>query len=598
MTDSNPTATGTPAGAIARFGNALAAGTRLNEFEITRLIGEGGFSLVYLAFDHTLHRPVAVKEYIPSGLAWRQADNTVVLHSSHHEQTFEAGLRSFINEARLLAQFDHPALVKVYRFWEGNGTAYLAMPFYEGRTLKEILKEQPALANEAWLKELIAPILDALQLLHAHDCFHRDIAPDNIQVLASGAPLLLDFGAARRTIGDMTQAFTVILKPGYAPIEQYADAGDVKQGPWTDVYALAAVLYAAVTGRPPPTSLARIIKDPLQPLSAHSPPGFSVEFLAGIDRGLAVRPEARPQSVREFAQALGITTQTDQASGSVVYESTQANVLRDNPSVDQREAEQAAAPRTGSSRTLEASDDSTVLQPSAKHQRSIAPAAATTQNPLPVSEAARHTEHSRGSTLRWAMALGGALVVVSLVSAVYIGRQPKEDAGSATSAGATSSADDRSGLKPAEPPANANTTPPRTEGMPMPDSTPAIHGEAVAAPASDQRARGGNARVDSDRQQPQNSTAGEHAQPPRRPDVSSTAQDEPQPRPQQAKGRPIKSPVVAVKRQASDSEKRGSATAPSVRPEHQARCQALLERAQLGELSRQDQLFMERECKL
>ena len=286
--------------------NALPVGTRVLEFEITRVIGEGGFSVVYLAFDHTLHRSIALKEYIPSALASRRGDNTVAVRSAQHQETFEAGLRSFINEARLLAQFDHPALVKVYRFWEANGTAYMAMPHYGGRTLRDILRADPAQASEAWLKKLLVPLLDALQLLPAHRCYHRDVAPDNIQVLENGAPVLLDFGAARRTIGDMTQAFTVILKPGYAPIEQYADEADLKQGPWTDVYALAAVLYGAIAHKPPPTAVARVIKDPLEPLATRSLAGYSATFLAGIDRGLAVRPEERPQSVGEWRGLLGM----------------------------------------------------------------------------------------------------------------------------------------------------------------------------------------------------------------------------------------------------------------------------------------------------
>jgi serine/threonine protein kinase len=161
--------------------NALPLGTRIHEFEITRVIGEGGFSVVYLAFDHTLHRSIALKEYIPSALASRRGDYTVAVRSAQHQQTFEAGLRSFINEARLLAQFDHPSLVKVYRFWEANGTAYMAMPHYDGRTLKQILREHPEQATQAWLCELLVPLLDALELLHRRRCYHRDIAPDNIR---------------------------------------------------------------------------------------------------------------------------------------------------------------------------------------------------------------------------------------------------------------------------------------------------------------------------------------------------------------------------------------------------------------------------------
>ncbi|HJT51344.1 MAG TPA: serine/threonine-protein kinase, partial [Nitrosospira sp.] len=222
--------------------NALPVGTLLGEFEIIGLIGEGGFGIVYLAYDHSLQRKVALKEYMPSGLASRKSGMTVA-KSKQHLDTFQAGLRSFINEARLLAQFDHPSLVKVHRFWEANGTAYLVMPFYDGKTLKEALRQLEGPPDEHWLKQLLRQLLDALNVIHKENCFHRDISPDNILILKDGRPLLLDFGAARRVISDMTQNLTVILKPGYAPIEQYAEMKSMKQGAWTDIYALAAVAY-------------------------------------------------------------------------------------------------------------------------------------------------------------------------------------------------------------------------------------------------------------------------------------------------------------------------------------------------------------------
>src|SRR5918999_401773 len=138
-------------------GNTLPIGTRLGEFEIIDLIGEGGFGIVYLAYDHSLDRQVALKEYMPSALAHREDDGvTVVMRSDRHAETFAAGLRSFINEARLLAQFDHHSLVKVYRFWEANGTAYMVMPFYEGITLKQALSQLGGPPDEAWLKTLLA----------------------------------------------------------------------------------------------------------------------------------------------------------------------------------------------------------------------------------------------------------------------------------------------------------------------------------------------------------------------------------------------------------------------------------------------------------
>lgn len=287
---------------------SLRIGTRMAEFEITERIGEGGFSIVYLALDHSLERTVALKEYMPSSLAARVGDTQVQPRSSRYRDTFEAGLKSFVNEAKLLAQFDHPALVKVYRFWEANGTAYMVMPFYQGVTLKDATRALPAPPDEAWLMTLLAPMTEALMVIHAERCYHRDIAPDNVLLLAgSGKPLLLDFGAARRVIGDMTQALTVILKPGYAPIEQYAEVPGMKQGPWTDVYALAAVVYWAITGKTPPASVGRVMSDSFVPLAKCAAGRYSLPFLQAVDRALAVLPEQRTPSIEAFRLDLGLS---------------------------------------------------------------------------------------------------------------------------------------------------------------------------------------------------------------------------------------------------------------------------------------------------
>ena len=288
----------------------LAKGTRLQEFEVTGVVGEGGFGIVYEAMDTLLNRRVAIKEYMPSQLAARVSQRTVKIRSQEFADTFSAGLKSFINEARMLAQFKHPALVEVFRFWEENGTAYMAMPLYDGPTLKNFLSSHPEMSNERWLRGFLAPVLDALEHMHGMQVYHRDIAPDNLLILKNGAPLLLDLGAARRVIGDMTQALTVILKPGYAPIEQYADDPAVKQGPWTDIYALAAVVYFAITRKAPPPAVSRMIKDPFKPLSDLAPAGFSADFLAAVDRGLSVRPESRPQTIEEFRSLLGVQSFT------------------------------------------------------------------------------------------------------------------------------------------------------------------------------------------------------------------------------------------------------------------------------------------------
>lgn len=286
---------------------SLPPGTMLGEFELTNKLGEGGFSIVYLAHDHSLDRKVALKEYLPSSIAQRKAQTQVSPRSERHRDTFEAGLKSFINEAKLLAHFDHGSLVKVYRFWSANGTAYMVMPLYHGLTLKDTVRAMSEPPDEAWLMKLLGPLSEALSVIHGDQCYHRDIAPDNVILLeGTGRPLLLDFGAARRVIGDMTQALTVILKPGYAPVEQYAELPDMKQGPWTDVYALAATVYWCITGKTPPPSVGRMLSDSYVPLAQSASGRYSARFLSAVDRALAVRPEQRTQSIEAFRVDLGL----------------------------------------------------------------------------------------------------------------------------------------------------------------------------------------------------------------------------------------------------------------------------------------------------
>jgi serine/threonine protein kinase len=287
----------------------LPKGTKIAEFEITDVIGQGGFGIVYEAIDASLQRHVAIKEYMPSSLALRQSNGFVVARSPEHQESFDTGLRSFVNEARLLARFDHPSLLKVYRFWDERGTTYMVMPLYKGVTLKQALAKDPTLATEPWLTRILDGVTQALAMIHDADCYHRDIAPDNIMLVGDDAhPVVLDFGAARRVITGMTQALTVILKPGYAPVEQYADSPDMKQGPWTDIYALGAVTYVAVCKKPPPPSVTRLLSDSYKRLvdDTELRSRYSEQFLGAIDAALAVRPEQRPQTMLEFRTLLGL----------------------------------------------------------------------------------------------------------------------------------------------------------------------------------------------------------------------------------------------------------------------------------------------------
>jgi serine/threonine protein kinase len=287
--------------------DALLPGTRLDEFEIIRVLGAGGFGIVYLALDHVLLRQVAIKEYMPTALAGRGRGAMVSVRSAALAETFAMGLESFFSEARMLASFDHPSLVKVHRFWKANGTAYMVMPYYAGQTLKEARGAMSGPPDEAWLRASIEPLLGAIDLLHGQGIYHRDIAPDNILLLPDGRPVLLDFGSARRVIGDRTQSLTAILKPNFAPVEQYADEAGMRQGPWTDLYALGATMHFVLTGQAPTPAVLRAVRDALPALSAPDGPpfpGVPASVLATIDWAMALAPEDRPQSVASVRQAL------------------------------------------------------------------------------------------------------------------------------------------------------------------------------------------------------------------------------------------------------------------------------------------------------
>ena len=287
--------------------DALPPGTRLSEFEVQGLLGVGGFGLVYRAYDTSLLRTVAIKEYMPAALAARLGDTTVAVRSSSDQGTYQSGLQSFIAEARLLAQFDHPSLVKVYRFFEANNTAYMVMPLYSGMTLKEARSLMAAPPPETWLRSVLWSVLQGLHVLHRNDTLHRDVSPDNIFLQDVGPPVLLDLGAARRAITDKSQKVTAVLKVNYAPIEQFAESDDLKQGAWTDLYALAAVVYSCLRNDPPMPATVRVVRDS-QPsvrsvvaaVKEHFGLAYSDEFVRTIQHALAVQPADRPQSLAAF----------------------------------------------------------------------------------------------------------------------------------------------------------------------------------------------------------------------------------------------------------------------------------------------------------
>ncbi len=286
----------------------LRPGIRLrDQYLLGRALGHGGFGITYLGWDTDLARKTAIKEYMPNGVAGRASGATAVTPFSANTQSeFEWGLDKFIEEARVLARFhNHPAIVSVITFFRANGTAYLVMEYLDGTTFEDFQKRRGRITWETAMR-IISPVLDALGAVHADGILHRDISPDNIYLTRAGQVKLIDFGAARNALSQKSRNLSIILKEGYAPEEQYRTSGS--QGPWTDVYAVGATLYHALTGRIPPAALDRQAaaadgKDPLV-----SPAEMGVVLSPGAEaallKALAIRGQDRFQSVQDFQAAL------------------------------------------------------------------------------------------------------------------------------------------------------------------------------------------------------------------------------------------------------------------------------------------------------
>lgn len=288
----------------AAFPSALPPGTILSRYRLGRVLGRpGGFGVTYLAFDPVLKRRLAVKELMPRDLVARRPDGlTLNVHTREDQEIFAHTLESFLNEARLIAQINHPNVVRVIDYFEANGTAYFAMEYYEGQTLAEYVAASGGRLPGAQATTLMLPLLDALDHLHSmpEPILHRDIKPANIYLTGRLSPILLDFGAARVTL-NRSRSLSTVLTPGFAPYEQYSPRGN--QGPWSDVYACAATMYFLVTGQIPPEASERIdrsdVPDPRQ-IAPSVPPSVG----RAIVQGLRFRPEDRPRSAREFAALL------------------------------------------------------------------------------------------------------------------------------------------------------------------------------------------------------------------------------------------------------------------------------------------------------
>jgi hypothetical protein len=278
--------------------------TLVGDYKIIRVLGSGGFGNTYLATDHNLNREVAIKEFFPRDIAFREDQTTVSIKSPKFEGNFKWGLDRFVQEAKLLAKFRHPNIVRVFRTFEANHTSYIVLDYVRGPNVEAWLQRLKRRPTQQELDELVAPLTDALALLHEAKVLHRDIKPANICIREeTGDPVLLDFGASKYSMSEMTGTTAAIVSRGYSPYEAYA-ADSKQQGAWTDIYALGATVYRALMDGPPPEATERLLNDTIVPLRSERLPGLRPEFLAAVDAALAVRPRARPQSVAEWQPRL------------------------------------------------------------------------------------------------------------------------------------------------------------------------------------------------------------------------------------------------------------------------------------------------------
>lgn len=276
-----------------------------DQYLVGRPLGAGGFAITYLGWDIRLARRIAIKEYMPSGMASRSLDSSLVVpHGGSAKDDFNYGLERFLDEARMVAQFDgHPGIIAVTNFFPAHGTAYLVMEYLEGTTLKDYLKNHGGRLAFDEALGIMTPVMDALRELHRVNVLHRDISPDNIYITTAGLVKLLDFGAARQALRDRSQRLSVILKVGYAPEEQYRSTGN--QGPWTDLYAVGATFYHLLTGSIPPPSIDRLAEDTIQlpsALGSDIPPAAEQALMTA----LAVKATYRYPTIQDFQAAIGV----------------------------------------------------------------------------------------------------------------------------------------------------------------------------------------------------------------------------------------------------------------------------------------------------
>ena len=335
------------------FEHSLPAGSVIdNRYRVESVLGEGGFAITYKAFDTKLEYPVAIKEFLPIELAARSSDTRTVQARTNRNDDYAFGLSRFLDEAKTLAKFQHPHIVRVINFIEENGTAYLVMEYAEGQELGDWLKTQPGQLSEEAILGIIRPVVDGLVEVHKQGLLHRDIKPGNLILRQNAGPMLIDFGAARHALGEKSKSISAIISQGYAPPEQYTTRG--KQGAYTDLYAVGATLYKLITASTPLESSDRAHDllggepDPLIPAIEAGKGRVSDWLLQLTDQLLCINPKERPQSAEAVLKAIDNKTMADVSVASSA-EQSQKNKTRVVKSSERFEKQSVKKTAAGSS---------------------------------------------------------------------------------------------------------------------------------------------------------------------------------------------------------------------------------------------------------
>ncbi|WP_020394439.1 serine/threonine protein kinase [Thiolinea disciformis] len=303
----------------------LPEGFKLGSYEIQSVLGAGGFGITYQAYDHVLNQLIAIKEYFPYGVAARQQNSlNVIVPATQHQEIYAYGLDRFLSEARALAKFKHPNIIRVIQFLQANQTAYLIMDFEKGKSLAQVLKQLKTL-SEAQVLATFIPLLKGLQHIHSHDFLHRDIKPANIIIRDDNSPVLIDFGSARQALNQNDLMLTAMVTPGYAPFEQYFN--DEQQGISADLYSLGATLFHAMTGEVPLVAIKRMAlskeqqPDPVYKKLQEFHNVYSKELMSTVEWLLQVDAANRPKDIAVILQKLATITVKEEAQDQTLTQS-------------------------------------------------------------------------------------------------------------------------------------------------------------------------------------------------------------------------------------------------------------------------------------